>query len=139
MNIKNEETGESYVLMPMGEPSQMQFSEGVTKNHRVYIEFGLEYARTFKNHNITALLLYNQSKYYDPDLEFLIPNGYQGIVGRITYNFKSRYLAEFNIGYNGTENFAPGKRFGVFPATLRMGCNRRKFLPTKSIFDIYEN
>lgn len=116
LNIKNEETGESYVLMPMGEPSQMQFSEGVTKNHRVYIEFGLEYARTFKNHNITALLLYNQSKYYDPDLEFLIPNGYQGIVGRITYNFKSRYLAEFNIGYNGTENFAPGKRFGVFPA-----------------------
>lgn len=100
----------------MGEPSQMQFSEGVTKNHRVYIEFGLEYARTFKNHNITALLLYNQSKYYDPNLEFLIPNGYQGIVGRITYNFKSRYLAEFNIGYNGTENFAPGKRFGVFPA-----------------------
>ena len=37
-------------------------------------------------------------------------------MGRITYNFKSRYLAEFNIGYNGTENFAPGKRFGVFPA-----------------------
>ena len=61
-------------------------------------------------------MLYNQSKYIDPNLAYLVPNGYQGIVGRITYNYDSRYLAEFNIGYNGTENFAEGHRFGVFPA-----------------------
>ena len=25
-------------------------------------------------------------------------------------------MAEFNVGYNGSENFAPGKRYGLFPA-----------------------
>ena len=43
-----------------------------------------------------------------------MPN--QGIVGRVTYGYASRYLAEFNMGYNGTENFAAGRRFGFFPA-----------------------
>ena len=38
------------------------------------------------------------------------------MVGRATYDWKNRYLAEFNIGYNGSENYAPGKRFGTFPA-----------------------
>ena len=46
----------------------------------------------------------------------MIPSGYQGLVGRVTYGYKNRYLAEFNVGYNGSENFAEGKRFGLFPA-----------------------
>ena len=60
--------------------------------------------------------MYNQGKYYNPTLKYNIPNGYQGLVGRVTYNYGNRYLAEVNVGYNGTENFAPGKRFGWFPA-----------------------
>ena len=39
-----------------------------------------------------------------------------GLVGRATYNFRERYLVEFNMGINGTENFAPDQRFGYFPA-----------------------
>src|SRR3712207_8722460 len=35
---------------------------------------------------------------------------------RSTYDWKTRYMAEINVGYNGSENFAPGKRFGFFPA-----------------------
>ena len=45
-----------------------------------------------------------------------MPNAYQGLVGRLTYEYDSRYLFEFDMGYNGTENFAKGKRFGFFPA-----------------------
>ena len=80
------------------------------------MEAGLNYQHNFGKHHTTALLLYNQSKYYSPSLKFLVPNAYQGIVGRITYDYASRYLAEFNMGYNGTENFASGRRFGFFPA-----------------------
>ena len=61
-------------------------------------------------------MLYNQSKYYAPSLAYHVPNAYQGIVGRVTYGYANRYLAEFNMGYNGTENFAKGRRFGFFPA-----------------------
>ena len=88
-----------------------------TKNRRYYIEAGLSYdTKIAENHHLTALLLYNQSRRFDPNLTYKIPNSYQGIVGRVTYDYKKRYLAEINVGYNGTENFAPGKRFGLFPA-----------------------
>ncbi len=78
-------------------------------------QFGFDYKRAFGDHYITALVNYNQTKYFDPNLAFLVPNGYQGVVGRTTYGYKGRYLAEFTFGYNGTENFATGKRFGFFP------------------------
>ncbi|MCD7974026.1 MAG: TonB-dependent receptor [Candidatus Azobacteroides sp.] len=103
-------------LIKAGDPSAMQFSWGIEKYTRVYTEVGADYAQSFGNHNVTGLILYNQMKYYDPNLQYLVPSGVQGLVGRVTYNYKSRYLAEFNIGYNGTENFAKGKRFGTFPA-----------------------
>lgn len=86
------------------------------KNRKVYMEAGIHYDQTFGKHHVTGLLLYNQSKYYSPSLQYLVPNAYQGLVSRITYDYDSRYLAEFNMGYNGTENFAKGKRFGFFPA-----------------------
>jgi hypothetical protein len=38
------------------------------------------------------------------------------MVGRLTYDYLSKYMIEFNMGYNGSENFAPGKRYGFFPA-----------------------
>ena len=93
------------------------YSASYGKSRRTYLEAGLNYATTIADaHNITALLLYNQSTRVSPSLAYKVPNSYQGIVGRVTYDYKNRYLAEVNVGYNGTENFAPGKRFGFFPA-----------------------
>lgn len=106
----------SNVYVPQNDPSPFGFAESFDKNRKVYFEAGFDYSRKFGDHNLGGLLLYNQSKRFDPDLAFLVPNGYQGIVGRATYDYKTRYMAEFNMGYNGTENFAPGKRFGFFPA-----------------------
>ena len=62
------------------------------------------------------MFLYNQSKKYYPAQWVGVPSAYIGFVGRLTYDYKSRYMAEVNFGYNGSENFAPGKRFGAFPA-----------------------
>ena len=45
-----------------------------------------------------------------------LPYRQQGLAGRVTYGFDKRYLIEANFGYNGSENFAPGKRFGFFPS-----------------------
>ena len=65
---------------------------------------------------VGALILYNQSKAYYPSTYSDIPTGYVGLVGRLTYDYDSKYMAEFNIGYNGSENFHPDRRFGTFPA-----------------------
>lgn len=81
-----------------------------------YLEGSVRYNRKFGDHSVGALFLYNQSKKYYPKLYTDVAAGYVGFVGRLTYDYKSKYMAEFNIGHNGSENFAPDKRFGTFPA-----------------------
>ncbi len=81
-----------------------------------YMEAALNWSRNIGEHSISALALYNQSKEYYPSTYSDIPRGLVGFAGRVTYSFKNRYLSEFNIGYNGSENFAEDKRFGTFPS-----------------------
>ncbi|MAG86336.1 SusC/RagA family TonB-linked outer membrane protein [Zunongwangia profunda] len=80
----------------------------------VYIEGRLEYSNNFGDENqVDGLLLYNQRNYDNGDR---LPYRNQGFAGRLSYSKKRRYIAEFNFGYNGSENFAKGKRFGFFPS-----------------------
>ncbi|MCM1449064.1 MAG: TonB-dependent receptor [Clostridiales bacterium] len=81
-----------------------------------YFETAFDWNRRFDKHSFSALALYNQSKEFYPKSYSDIARGYVGFVGRVTYDFDSRYLAEVNFGFNGSENFAPKKRFGSFPA-----------------------
>lgn len=103
-----------------GSDSQLSYSRnsnGEGKSRDWYMEAALNYSRKFGDHNVTGLVLYNQSKRYYPGGTYDdIPSAYVGFVGRATYDYKTRYMAEFNVGYNGSENFAPGKRYGLFPA-----------------------
>ena len=94
--------------------------------NKQYEEFGLDYNRTFGKHNLTGLVLYNQQEFRNGANT---PYVYQGLVGRTTYSYDKKYLGEVNIGYNGSENFAPGKRFGFFPAvSLGWVVSEEKFL-----------
>ena len=88
------------------------------KSRDWYLEGSVNYSRTFGKHTVNGLLLYNQSKqyYYSGSSYPDVPRSYVGLVGRVTYDYANKYLAEFNVGYNGSENFAPGRRFGTFPA-----------------------
>lgn len=80
----------------------------------VYLEAMTSYNRIFKKkHDVNAMFLYNQKVYDDGSaLQFRT----QGIAGRLSYTYNTKYVGEFNFGYNGSENFAKGKRFGFFPA-----------------------
>ncbi|MBQ8673020.1 MAG: TonB-dependent receptor [Bacteroides sp.] len=101
-----------------GSDSQLSYSDGsFGKARDWYMELAVNYNRKFGDHNVSGLLLYNQSKKYYPGGTYTyIPSGYVGIVGRVTYDWKTRYMAEFNAGYNGSENFHPDNRYGFFPA-----------------------
>ena len=99
----------------------LPYSDSRWGNRNWYAEASFNYARKFGLHNVGALLLYNQSKTYYPwdsdnSLYQSIPKGYVGLVGRVTYDYDTRYMIDFNIGYNGSENFAEGKRYGTFPS-----------------------
>ncbi len=107
----------SFLYQKSGDNTQLTYSDpagGVGRNW--YMEAGANYNRNFGDHHVGALALYNQSKTYYPDEYSDIPKGYVGLVGRITYDWKNRYMIDLNVGYNGSENFAPDKRFGFFPA-----------------------
>ena len=123
-------TKDNTVFLPQGRDGAVMSTESTGKNRKSYFEGGLDYNRSFGRHELGILALYNQSKYHDPALAYLVPNAYQGIVGRVTYNYANRYLVEFNAGYNGTENFRAGRRFGFFPAySLGWVASSESFFP----------
>lgn len=98
--------------------TQSSSSEG---NRKEVFEAELHYDRAFNEHHIGGLAKFN----YDTQVATVnigddIKNGiarrHMGLAGRFSYNWKFRYFADFNFGYNGSENFADGHRFGFFPA-----------------------
>ena len=91
-------------------------SWGYSNWNKFYMDAGLDWFESYGKHNVSALLLAKASKYTMPSDSYNVPSGIIGFVGRVTYNYDDRYMAEVNVGYNGTEQFAEGKRFGFFPA-----------------------
>jgi TonB-linked SusC/RagA family outer membrane protein len=110
------------------DPSQLVFSGGVVganaiydnwgnyKERKFYVETAVNYNRTFGKSTVTGLFLANAQKYSNPGLQYNVPQGLMGFSSRATYNYDERYLVEFNLGYNGSENFPVNNRFGLFPA-----------------------
>lgn len=98
----------------MGEGSFSSW--GYSNWNKFYVDAGIDWAGSFNKHNVSALFLGKASKYTMPSDSYHVPSGIMGFVGRVTYNYDDRYMAEVNVGYNGTEQFAEGMRFGLFPA-----------------------
>ncbi|MDR2563780.1 MAG: TonB-dependent receptor [Prevotellaceae bacterium] len=107
-----------------------------------YMEGSLNYSRLFaEKHRVGALLLYNHKVRVNTqtdDINLSLPYKNQGLAGRLTYAFKDTYFAEVNLGYNGSENFARGHRFGFFPAAAVgwMVSNEGFFEPIKNVVDM---
>ena len=113
------------------------------QRYRTMMQFSLNYDRTFNEaHHVGALVLYeetvNQKDNFYALREMGIPLDYliggnaanqvgfmdagnlwktvnKGLVGRVNYDYKSRYIAEFSFRYDGSSKFAPGHQWGFFP------------------------
>lgn len=79
----------------------------------LYYETSINYANTFGKHSVSGLALFNRQK-KEAGTDFAFLN--EALVGRATYDYAHKYLLEVNIGYTGSERFAPGKKFGFFPS-----------------------
>lgn len=116
---KDPETGDDLYSPIYREEQPLGYSQSTTTNRAQYSEAQINYARTFGQHQVTAMVLVNQREYVDlsaADSRANIPYRRMGLAGRVTYNFGERYLVEGNFGYNGSENFKRGKQFGFFPS-----------------------
>lgn len=84
------------------------------------LQGGFDYARSWGKHSVTGLLLGYRQFFQSTGIDAI--NAMQGVSGRVTYDYDRRYLLEVNTGYNGSENFAKGKRYDLFPA-IALGYN----------------
>jgi TonB-linked SusC/RagA family outer membrane protein len=119
--------GDSYSLALLNELSTpapteyLDYTGGARKaNTTTYMEAAVNYSRTFKEkHTVGGLLITTMRNYLTTvgdDLQATLPARNQGLSGRFTYGYDSRYLFEANFGYNGSERFAKNNRFGFFPS-----------------------
>lgn len=107
------------------------------------LEFHADYKKTIaEKHNLGALFVFNRTEWNSNYLEgkrinyastsidqlFAGPSDGQstngsasegsrlGYIGRLTYDYSAKYMAEVNFRYDGSMKFAPGKRWGLFPS-----------------------
>lgn len=96
----------------------------------------LDWKRKFganDEHDVTAMLLgYLQNKNKGSEVDYR----YCGLSARVTYAYRSKYLLDVNMGYNGSEAFAPGKRFGFFPAaSLGWVISSEEWMKSQNVVD----
>lgn len=121
--------------------SKMEYTRSSTGMKTTYLEASLTYDRAFDKHRVGALFLYNQKSAKNiqaSNIDDSRPYRHQGIAGRVTYSYDDRYFVEGNFGYNGSENFSPGKRFGFFPSVALgwMLSNEKFFASASKVFDV---
>ncbi len=134
-----EKDGDQYTAKTQGQnvlSESMNQTLGITMNARI------NYKRTFnEKHNVNVFVAYEQykSRYdylYGRRQDFIstqIDELFAGdtntatndgtasetarmnYFGRLDYDYKGKYLAQFNWRYDGSENFPKGNRFGFFP------------------------
>jgi TonB-linked SusC/RagA family outer membrane protein len=111
-------------------------------NSTFYMEAVAEYNRVFsEKHTVNGMLVYivrQKKSGISEDLQRSLPNRNLGLSGRLAYNYDSRYFAEFNFGYNGSERFSEKKRWGFFPSVgaAWMLSNEKFFSSLKEIVPV---
>lgn len=119
---KNEDGTYAYETDRVGNEvsTELGNTSSTAGDRRIYLEAMVDYNRTFGKHDVNAMFLYNQDEYVNnvPGNSVIaaLPKRKQGFAGRMSYAYDGKYMAEVNMGYNGSENFAKGHRWGFFPS-----------------------
>lgn len=105
---------ESYYFITADRDPVFYTTKYYDTNYYLNLQYTVNYARSFGLHDVTGLLLAQRDNWQSYGAE--VPYNMVGFAARATYSYDYRYLAEVNMGYNGSEQFNPDRRFGFFPA-----------------------
>jgi TonB-linked SusC/RagA family outer membrane protein len=138
-NVEKRRDRNGALIMHRISPESMMFQESSAGGERISVyELELRYGRSLgKLHRIEGLAKYfqreqRQTVNLGSDIISGIPRRNQSVSGRLMYGYDNRYLAEFNFGYTGSENFKPGHQFGFFPAvSAAWNISEEKFIRDK--------
>lgn len=121
----------------------LDFSQGNSGNRQNTLQGQINYDRSFGDHHVTGMLIYNQLSQMNPyQTSYLqyFPHREQNYAAKAGYSYKDKYFFEFNLGYNGSEDYAPNHRYGWFPAP-GVGwviSNESFFKPLSNIFQFFK-
>ena len=140
---KKEDGTYDYSLIQNGSDQTVTLATtgGTSGDRRIYLQGMMEYNRTFGNHDVNGMFVYNQEEtaVNNPtNLYTSLPNRKQGIAARLSYAYANKYMIEANFGYNGSENFAKGHRYGFFPS-IALGYNISQEDYFSSLTDVISN
>ena len=120
---QNADGSYSLNISPFGSsnPSKpvLSTTSSVAGDRRIYFQSYVDYMNKFGNHNVSGMLLWNIDQYDNNapgNLVASLPRRKMGFAGRFSYDYDNRYMFEVNAGYNGSENFAKGHKWGFFPS-----------------------
>lgn len=116
---KDPDTGEDIYSEILREASPLGYGTGNTAERVYYTELLTNYTQSFEKHEVSGMVMYNQRdmvRLTAPESMLNLPYRRLSAATRFTYGYDSRYLVEVNAGYNGSENFPKGKRYGFFPS-----------------------
>jgi TonB-linked outer membrane protein, SusC/RagA family/TonB-dependent outer membrane receptor, SusC/RagA subfamily, signature region len=137
----NDDGTYNFTSQTIGQEGSTYLTSSVSHSgyHEWSMQASINYARKFGKHDVAADLVYHMKEKVNnatsADEDKLLPFREQGLAGRLTYNFAKRYFLEANFGYNGSENFKKGHRFGFFPSAA-IGwsvSNESFFAPLKGV------
>lgn len=138
----NAETGEYENQRPTtNNDGYINIGQWADNDNTTTLNFKVGYNREFGDHNVGAFVAYEQSTmngaglygwrgyYLSSKVDYLDAgsdknktsggNGKvsarQNFFGRFNYAYKDRYLAEFTLRRDGSQNFSPNTRWGTFP------------------------
>ncbi|MCG9972845.1 SusC/RagA family TonB-linked outer membrane protein [Christiangramia crocea] len=99
----------------------LNYNEGAKLlDSRAHLETEISYNRTFDEVHAVSARVINYLESFETgnagNVQSSLPNRNHGISGSVSYGYDTRYLFEFNFGYNGSERFALGNRYGFFPS-----------------------
>lgn len=102
-------------LTPFGlKIDQINLSSISNQGRSNYAEASIGYSNTFnQNHGVDILLLGNRDAAVSGgDLPYTV----SGVSGKISYNYKAKYILEAAYGYNGSNRYPGGVERGFFPS-----------------------
>ncbi|MDD4592588.1 MAG: TonB-dependent receptor, partial [Parabacteroides sp.] len=137
----NPSTGEYDNIRATTGDANINLTQRYDDNRTNSLHFKLGYERRFDDHNINAFVAYEQSKsrgdwfsayrrdFLSSAVDYMFAgsdnqknndgkatiSARQNYFGRLSYGFKDRYLAEFSLRRDGSQNFISDSRWGWFP------------------------
>lgn len=146
-------------------PNLDKITEISTEDTYHTANFNINYETSIGNHNVNALVGYNEevynfrsltgsnSDFYSTEIQSLrttygentIANddylswAVQGYYGRFHYDYKEKYLIDFNGRYDASSRFAPDSRWAFFPS-VSAGYNiaKENFWPLKDLVNHFK-